>query len=294
MSPKARPLPQLWSAHDPVLAYGSLGRGVPRIVHVHGLGARWQVFKPVMAGLQEHTQLAPDLRGHGLSGRAAGDYSVEAMAGDLIDLLEAHCPEPVVLSGHSLGGWVAMAAASRRPELIDGLVVIDSPLHSRRPDPSITRSYLADAPLALRGVSRSPEQLDPAVLTAYCDGQFAAPCPAEDLLVRFDGPIALLQADEARGGLMSAEDVQRARQAHPRLHHVAFDGIGHAVQVEDSTGLIEQLRGFLEILDEGRCSHAVGTVPAREPEAVGSRVQDAGSGAAASGAARDEDRIEQP
>ena len=70
--------------------------------------------------------------------------------------------------------------------------------------------------------------------------------------------------------------------------------IGHAVQVEDSTGLIEQLRGFLEILDEGRGSHAVGTVPAREPEAVGSRVQDAGSGAAASGAARDEDRIEQP
>lgn len=167
MSPKARPLPQLWSAHDPVLAYGSLGRGVPRIVHVHGLGARWQIFKPVMAGLQEHTQLAPDLRGHGLSGRAAGDYSVEAMAGDLIDLLEAHCPEPVVLSGHSLGGWVAMAAASRRPELIDGLVVIDSPLHSRRPDPSITRSYLADAPLALRAVSRSPEQLDPAVLEAY-------------------------------------------------------------------------------------------------------------------------------
>lgn len=272
MSPKARPLPQLWSAHDPVLAYGSLGRGVPRIVHVHGLGARWQVFKPVMAGLQEHTQLAPDLRGHGLSGRAAGDYSVEAMAGDLIDLLEAHCPEPVVLSGHSLGGWVAMAAASRRPELIDGLVLIDSPLHSRRPDPSITRSYLADAPLALRAVSRSPEQLDPAVLEAYHDGEFAAPCPAEDLLVRFDGPVALLQADEDRGGLMSAEDVQRARQVHPRLHHVAFDGIGHAVQVEDSTGLIEQLRGFLEILDEGRGSHAVGTVPAREPEAVGSRV----------------------
>ena len=49
-----------------------------------------------------------------------------------------------------------------------------------------------------------------------------------------------------------------------------------------------------EILDEGRGSHAVGTVPAREPEAVGSRVQYAGSGAAASGAARDEDRIEQP
>lgn len=293
MSPKARPQPHLWSAHDPVLAFGSLGRGVPRVVHVHGLGARWQVFKPVMAGLQEHVQLAPDLRGHGLSGRVAGDYSVEAMSGDLIDFLEAHCPEPVVVSGHSLGGWVAMAAASRRPELFEALAVIDSPLHSRRPDPSITRSYLAEAPMALRGVSRSPEQLDPAVLTAYHDGEFAAPCPAEDLLVRFDGPVALLQADESRGGLMSAEDVQRARQAHPRLHHVAFEGIGHAVQVEDSQGLIEQLRGFLDVVEQGRGSRASTAVPVREPATVGSRDQDEGSGFAAPGASRDEDRIEQ-
>ena len=93
---------------------------------------------------------------------------------------------------------------------------------------------------------------------------------------------------------MSAEDVQRARQAHPRLHHVAFDGIGHAVQVEDSTGLIEQLRRFLEIVDEGRGSRPVAAVARREPEGTGIRTQDAGSGAAASGAARDEDRIEQP
>lgn len=293
MSPKARPQPHLWRAHDPVLAFGSLGRGVPRIVHVHGLGARWQVFKPVMAGLQEHAQLATDLRGHGLSGRAAGDYSVEAMAGDLIDFLEAHCPEPVVLSGHSLGGWVAMAAASRRPELFDGLVVIDSPLHSRRPDPSITRSYLAEAPLALRAVSRSPEQLDPAVLEAYHDGEFAAPCPAEDLLVRFDGPVALLQADEDRGGLMSAADVQRAREAHPRLHHVAFEGIGHAVQVEDSPALIGQLRRFLEIVDEGRGSRPVAAVAPREPADDGSRTQDEGPGAQAPSAAPDKDRIEQ-
>lgn len=247
MSPKARPSRRVWSEHDPVLAFGRQGGGVPRIVHVHGLGARWQVFKPVMAGLQEHTQLAPDLRGHGLSGRTGGDYSVTAMADDLVDFLAEHCPEPVVLVGHSLGGWVAMAAASRRPELVEALVVIDSPLHSRQPELSITRSYLADVPLALRAVSRSPEQLDPAVLEAYEDGEFAAPCPAEDLLDRFDGPVALLQADEGSGGLMSDDDIRRARDSHPRLHHVLFEGIGHAMQVEDSERLIDELREFLRV-----------------------------------------------
>lgn len=264
MSPKARPTRAVWSAHDPVLAYGRQGGGAARIVHVHGLGARWQVFKPVMAGLQEHTQLAPDLRGHGLSGRAGGDYSIEAMAGDLIDFLAAHCPEPVVVSGHSLGGWVAMAAASRRPELFEALVVIDSPLHSRRPDPSITRSLLTDAPLALRGLSRSPEQLDPAVLEAYHDGEFAAPCPAEQLLAGFDGPVALLQADADRGGLMSDEDIDRARQAHPRLRHVVLHGIGHAVQVEDSPRLIDELRGVVAGLgqqqEQGSPQHNDGSV----------------------------------
>lgn len=248
MSPKSRPQAAEWAQHDPVLAYGRQGGGVPQMVFVHGLGARWQVFKPVMAGLQELTQLSLDLRGHGRSGRTAGDYSVPAMAADLVDFLAAHCPRPVVVVGHSLGGWVAMAAAAQAPQRVSGLVVIDSPLHTTRPDPAITRSYLADAPLVLRSVSRSPEQLDPAVLEAYRDGEFAAPLPAAELLAQYPGPLALLQADGRRDGLMTDADVARARTVHPELHHVELPGIGHAAQVEDSELMIRELRRFLALL----------------------------------------------
>lgn len=47
---------------------------------------------------------------------------------ELIQLIERECKQPVWLVGHSLGGYLSVLAASRRPELVRGLVLLDSPL----------------------------------------------------------------------------------------------------------------------------------------------------------------------
>jgi pimeloyl-ACP methyl ester carboxylesterase len=70
--------------------------------------------------------IALDLRGHGRSDAPdRADFSVEALATDVEAVLDALALGRCVLVGHSLGGAVAAAAASRRPHQIAGLLLLD-------------------------------------------------------------------------------------------------------------------------------------------------------------------------
>lgn len=46
----------------------------------------------------------------------------------LIDFIDAQAPQGAVLVGHSLGGLLSLLAASKRPDLARGLVMLDSPV----------------------------------------------------------------------------------------------------------------------------------------------------------------------
>jgi pimeloyl-ACP methyl ester carboxylesterase len=71
------------------------------------------------------TVFALDTRGHGDSGwDPSGDYSLEALATDLITFLK-DLGEPVVLVGASLGGFTSMLVTADRPDLVGGLALVD-------------------------------------------------------------------------------------------------------------------------------------------------------------------------
>lgn len=46
----------------------------------------------------------------------------------LVDFVESLAVGPVILVGHSLGGFLSLLAASRRPDLARGLLMLDSPI----------------------------------------------------------------------------------------------------------------------------------------------------------------------
>jgi pimeloyl-ACP methyl ester carboxylesterase len=95
----------------------------PTIVLLHGTrlsGAEWAVHAAELA--DEFHVLTPDLPGHGT---AAGDpFTLDGAADAVAALIatEAHGGR-AVLVGLSLGGYVAMAVAARRPELVAGLAI---------------------------------------------------------------------------------------------------------------------------------------------------------------------------
>lgn len=99
----------------------------PHVLFVHGLDSTADVWDPVVALLKDHTCLAIDLPGHGAS--AISDdpaaYEREALL-EVIDEVIESIAGPVVVVGHSLGGYLAMAHALTRPGAIDSLVLVST------------------------------------------------------------------------------------------------------------------------------------------------------------------------
>ena len=70
--------------------------------------------------------LAPDLLGHGASGKEATDYSLGAHASVLRDLMDRLGIDRATVVGQSLGGGVAMQLAYQYPDRCERLVLVAS------------------------------------------------------------------------------------------------------------------------------------------------------------------------
>jgi pimeloyl-ACP methyl ester carboxylesterase len=99
--------------------------GAPPVVLAHGWGAGAEEWACVRRALMERFRvLTFDLRGHGRSSPAPrGDYSVDALAGDLAAVAELAGERPAVLLGHSAGGMAMLAFCRRYPERLGSRVV---------------------------------------------------------------------------------------------------------------------------------------------------------------------------
>ena len=108
------------------MTYKLRGDGPP-IVLIHGITSSSRTWRAVIDGLAErHTVLAPDLLGHGRSGKPRGDYSLGAYASGVRDLMALLGLDSATIVGHSLGGGIAMQFAYQFPERLDRLVLVDS------------------------------------------------------------------------------------------------------------------------------------------------------------------------
>ncbi len=119
------------------------GSGAPMVL-VHGLGGSHVNWLAVGPRLAEHFQVtAPDLAGFGLTAPEGRSSSVEANA-ELLTAYLVRIGRPVVLVGNSMGGLISMMVASRRPSLVQGLVLVDPALPrpiTMRPDFAITAAF---------------------------------------------------------------------------------------------------------------------------------------------------------
>lgn len=106
------------------------------LVWLHGLGSSSTdgfatvVRQPALAAV---SSLLVDLPGHGRSARPADwTYRLEDMADAVAAELRLLLDGPVVLMGHSLGGSVAIALASRHPALVAHLIAAEPGLDPGR------------------------------------------------------------------------------------------------------------------------------------------------------------------
>lgn len=110
------------------VSYDVLGRGDRAVVLANGLGGRLYAWAPLVQSLERNfTVITWDYRGLFESGRPARTPNMEVHdhAEDVIAILDAEKIRTAALVGWSMGVQVGLELASRRPERVDRLVLIN-------------------------------------------------------------------------------------------------------------------------------------------------------------------------
>jgi len=109
------------------LAHADEGPG-PVVLLLHGFPFNRSMWSAQLSSIgSTYRVIAPDLRGHGESDAPGGDYTMDEMADDVIELLDQlHIQEQVVLGGLSMGGYVALSLITRYPERFRALMLMDT------------------------------------------------------------------------------------------------------------------------------------------------------------------------
>lgn len=109
------------------LHYEDSGGSGPAAVFSHGLLWSGKMYRFQVAALRgKYRCITWDHRGQGQSEVTASGYDMETLTGDAIALIEKLGVGPVHFAGLSMGGFVGMRLAARRPELIRSLALIET------------------------------------------------------------------------------------------------------------------------------------------------------------------------
>jgi pimeloyl-ACP methyl ester carboxylesterase len=96
--------------------------GAPAIVFIHGTRLTRSMWRAQLDELRDRYRVvAMDLPGHGTA--ADRPFTIAAAADEVAQVIEEAAGGRAVVVGLSLGGYVAMELAARRPELVRGLVL---------------------------------------------------------------------------------------------------------------------------------------------------------------------------
>jgi pimeloyl-ACP methyl ester carboxylesterase len=123
--------------------YVRVGGKGPAVVLLHGYGETGDMWAPLAADLaHDHTVIAPDLRGMGLSSRADKGFDKKNQAEDVAGIMDALNIAKADVIAHDIGNMVAFAFAAQHPKRVTRLVMMDAPVPGVGPWDEILKSPL--------------------------------------------------------------------------------------------------------------------------------------------------------
>jgi lipase len=144
------------------LAICRAGEGPDPVVCLHGITAQHRAFNAAARYLGPSLGLVGvDLRGRGDSDKPESGYSLEAHAADVVRVLDHLGLQSAVLTGHSMGAFVALKTALLFPERVRALVLLDGGWpRVESPPREMTEEEKQDASALEEGLARAFKRLD--------------------------------------------------------------------------------------------------------------------------------------
>lgn len=248
------------------------GEGFPLLL-IQGLGwSKWASRAQWDDYAARRRVLAFDNRGCGLSPKPPGPYSTELLADDAASVLEARGLERADVYGHSLGGYIALTLALRRPELVRSLVLVGTGPGGAGhlpPPPETLAVWRSGAGLPLDDAVRlafptsfapgwpdeHPDEyaawlaarLDPPTPGACWLAQAEAADRYKDVGVaaeRIDLPALVVHGE--LDGVVPVANGRLLASRMPQAELVVLEGRGHAPMLEDPPGFSALVCEFLD------------------------------------------------
>ena len=245
------------------------GAGRP-LVLLHAFPLSSAMWLEQRNGLSDVARVVtPDLRGFGGSQLPDEAPSLDAMADDVVAVLDSLSLDRVVLGGLSMGGYVAMALLRRAPERVDALVLADTKASADPPAARENRERIASTVLEeqsprvllddvlptlvgettvrerpmVHGRVRALVEGAPPAAVAWAQRAMAARPDSLDTLRGVDVPaLVVVGAEDA---LASAADAQAMVDALPRGRLVTIPRSGHLSAVETPEEFTSAVRELL-------------------------------------------------
>lgn len=109
------------------------GDGAP-IVFSHGLLWSGRMFDAQVAALRDRYRCVTfDFRGQGQSAVTPDGYDMDTLSHDAVALIEALGIAPCHFAGLSMGGFIGMRLAARRPALLRSLILLETAADAEPP-----------------------------------------------------------------------------------------------------------------------------------------------------------------
>jgi len=260
---------------DKSIYYEDLGSSDQVLMLVHGWGMSGRVWDGVLipllaAGLRVVTF---DHRGCGRSDHDFADMGIESIAADAVALADHLQLRNVVLNGWSLGGAVAVAAASAMGPRCRGLVLTAgaTPIYTQKPDLALGGTA-ADVAATVAAIDADRINVLSQLAHAVC----AKPITAEQTtwmansflsssaratatlgeLGELDQRASLAQLAVpilsyvcGQDGFVAPEISRWVADNHPLARGIEYPDSGHAPFIEERDSYLESLINFIETLD---------------------------------------------
>ena len=109
------------------ISYQKQGKGKPALVFVHGWTNNKTIWDAQISHFSEkYKAIAVDLAGHGVSGNTRDSWTISAFSDDVIAVMNKLKLKEVVLVGFSLGGPIVIETATKVPDFVKGVVLVDN------------------------------------------------------------------------------------------------------------------------------------------------------------------------